>query len=89
MKFPLIANTLSNPTPNPATFRGKTFTHPASQSGTEDHVKKITFLMNRDGDCSLAPAFDVTYHTNPSGALDGNAPVKLWPEFAEAAGNSC
>lgn len=34
----------------------------------DDHVKNIAFLMNRDGAWSLAPAFDVTYSFNPSGA---------------------
>src|SRR6187402_1297569 len=34
----------------------------------DDHVKNIAFLMNRKGEWSLAPAFDVTYSYNPSGA---------------------
>ena len=34
----------------------------------DDHVKNIAFLMDRDGTWSLAPAFDVTYSYNPSGA---------------------
>jgi serine/threonine-protein kinase HipA len=34
----------------------------------DDHVKNIAFLMNRAGDWSLAPAFDVTYSYNPSGS---------------------
>jgi serine/threonine-protein kinase HipA len=34
----------------------------------DDHVKNIAFLMDRDGAWSLAPAFDVTYSYNPSGA---------------------
>jgi serine/threonine-protein kinase HipA len=33
----------------------------------DDHVKNIAFLMNRAGEWSLAPAFDVTYSYNPSG----------------------
>jgi serine/threonine-protein kinase HipA len=33
----------------------------------DDHVKNIAFLMNKDGEWSLAPAFDVTYSYNPSG----------------------
>ncbi len=33
----------------------------------DDHVKNIAFLMDRDGQWSLAPAFDVTYSYNPSG----------------------
>lgn len=34
----------------------------------DDHVKNIAFLMDREGEWSLAPAFDVTYSYNPSGA---------------------
>lgn len=33
----------------------------------DDHVKNITFLMNKEGEWSLAPAFDVTYSYNPNG----------------------
>lgn len=34
----------------------------------DDHVKNIAFLMNQQGEWSLAPAFDVTYGYNPSGS---------------------
>jgi len=34
----------------------------------DDHVKNIAFLMNKAGEWSLAPAFDMTYSYNPSGA---------------------
>lgn len=34
----------------------------------DDHVKNIAFLMDRQGEWSLAPAFDVTYSYNPSGS---------------------
>ena len=34
----------------------------------DDHVKNIAFLMDRQGKWSLAPAIDVTYSYNPSGA---------------------
>ena len=34
----------------------------------DDHVKNIAFLMNKQGEWSLAPAFDVTYSYNPAGA---------------------
>jgi len=34
----------------------------------DDHVKNIGFLMNQQGEWSLAPAFDVTYSYNPSGS---------------------
>jgi serine/threonine-protein kinase HipA len=33
----------------------------------DDHVKNIAFLMNKQGEWSLAPAFDVTYSYNPAG----------------------
>jgi serine/threonine-protein kinase HipA len=33
----------------------------------DDHVKNIAFLMNKTGQWSLTPAFDVTYSYNPSG----------------------
>lgn len=34
----------------------------------DDHVKNITFLMDRSGAWSLSPAFDMTYSYNPNGA---------------------
>ena len=34
----------------------------------DDHVKNIAFLMDKAGEWSLAPAFDMTYSFNPSGA---------------------
>lgn len=34
----------------------------------DDHVKNIAFLMNKQGEWSLAPAFDVIYSCNPSGS---------------------
>ena len=34
----------------------------------DDHVKNIAFLMDRSGNWSLSPAYDVTYAYNPSGA---------------------
>jgi serine/threonine-protein kinase HipA len=34
----------------------------------DDHVKNIAFLMNRQGEWFLAPAFDVTFSYNPSGS---------------------
>ncbi|MFW6084049.1 MAG: type II toxin-antitoxin system HipA family toxin [Gemmatimonadota bacterium] len=33
----------------------------------DDHVKNIAFLMDRAGNWTLSPAFDVTYAYNPSG----------------------
>ena len=34
----------------------------------DDHTKNIAFLMDKDGEWRLAPAFDVIYAFNPSGA---------------------
>ena len=34
----------------------------------DDHVKNISFLMDKTGAWSLSPAYDVTYSYNPSGA---------------------
>ena len=34
----------------------------------DDHVKNIAFLMDKAGQWSLSPAFDVTYSYNPQGA---------------------
>lgn len=34
----------------------------------DDHVKNIAFLMDKSGQWSLSPAFDMTYSFNPSGA---------------------
>ena len=33
----------------------------------DDHVKNIAFLMDKQGNWSLAPAFDVTYSYHPAG----------------------
>lgn len=34
----------------------------------DDHVKNISFLMDRSGKWSLSPAYDIVYAYNPSGA---------------------
>lgn len=34
----------------------------------DDHVKNIAFLMDKSGNWSLSPAFDMTYSFNPGGA---------------------
>jgi serine/threonine-protein kinase HipA len=34
----------------------------------DDHVKNIAFLMDKKGNWSLSPAFDVTYSYSPSGS---------------------
>lgn len=38
----------------------------------DDHVKNIAFLMDRKGQWSLAPAFDVTWSYNPDGLWTGS-----------------
>lgn len=37
----------------------------------DDHAKNIGFLMNKQGEWSLAPAFDMTYAYNPGGLWTG------------------
>ena len=37
----------------------------------DDHTKNIAFLMDKRGRWRLAPAYDVTYAYNPSGAWTG------------------
>jgi len=46
-------------------FRRMTFNIIARNQ--DDHVKNIAFLMDRSGNWSLAPAFDVVYSYNPGG----------------------
>ena len=43
----------------------------------DDHVKNIAFLMDKQGEWSLAPAFDVTYSYNPSGSWTANHQMTL------------
>ena len=43
----------------------------------DDHVKNIAFLMDRRGQWSLAPAFDVMYAYNPSGAWTAHHQMSL------------
>lgn len=43
----------------------------------DDHVKNIAFLMDKLGEWSLAPAFDVTYSFNPSGSWTGTHQMTL------------
>ena len=37
----------------------------------DDHTKNIAFLMDKSGNWSLSPAFDIIYSYNPSGAWTG------------------
>ncbi|MBE2258741.1 MAG: type II toxin-antitoxin system HipA family toxin [Rhodobacteraceae bacterium] len=43
----------------------------------DDHVKNVAFLMNKQGEWSLAPAFDVTYSYNPSGSWTASHQMTL------------
>lgn len=43
----------------------------------DDHVKNIAFLMNKSGEWSLAPAFDMTYSYNPAGAWTASHQMTL------------
>ncbi len=47
-------------------FRRMTFNIIARNQ--DDHVKNIAFLMNKAGQWSLSPAYDITYSYNPYGA---------------------
>jgi serine/threonine-protein kinase HipA len=62
----------------------------------DDHVKNIAFLMDKEGHWSLAPAFDMTYSYNPSGAwtathqmtLNGKRDGFTLSDFRAAAKNA-
>jgi serine/threonine-protein kinase HipA len=43
----------------------------------DDHVKNIAFLMDKSGQWSLSPAFDVTYSFNPSGTWTASHQMTL------------
>ena len=43
----------------------------------DDHVKNIAFLMDRDGNWSLAPAYDMTYSFQPAGQWTSNHQMTL------------
>lgn len=43
----------------------------------DDHVKNIGFLMDRYGNWSLAPAFDMAYSYNPSGEWTGRHQMSM------------
>jgi len=43
----------------------------------DDHVKNIAFLMNRDGQWRLSPAYDVCYSWDPEGAWTGRYQMSL------------
>ena len=43
----------------------------------DDHVKNIAFLMNKSGEWSLSPVFDMTYSFNPTGAWTASHQMTL------------
>ena len=43
----------------------------------DDHVKNIAFLMNRRGEWSLSPAFDISYAWNPEGEWTGRHQMSI------------
>ncbi len=43
----------------------------------DDHVKNIAFLMNKQGQWSLSPAFDISYSYNPDGAWTATHQMSL------------
>ena len=43
----------------------------------DDHVKNIAFLMDREGQWTLAPAFDMTYAYKPGGAWTGSHQMRI------------
>ena len=43
----------------------------------DDHVKNITFLMDKNGNWYLSPAYDVTYSYNPTGIWTANHQMTL------------
>lgn len=59
----------------------------------DDHVKNIAFLMNKQGQWSLSPAFDLTYSYNPQGlwtashqmTLNGKRDAFSLEDFRECA----
>ena len=43
----------------------------------DDHVKNIAFLMDKSGEWSLSPAFDMTYSFNPAGTWTASHQMTL------------
>ena len=43
----------------------------------DDHTKNISFLMDRSGEWSLSPAYDITYSYNPNGAWTSSHQMTL------------
>ena len=59
----------------------------------DDHTKKTSFLMAKDGTWSLAPAYDLVSNFKPGGqwtsihpmCLNGKQDNFVWNDFAEVA----
>lgn len=43
----------------------------------DDHVKNISFLMNRQGEWSLSPAYDMTFSYNPNSIWTSQHQMKI------------
>lgn len=43
----------------------------------DDHTKNIAFLMNKSGEWSLSPAFDLTFSYNPKGAWTNSHQMQI------------
>lgn len=56
-------------------FRRMTFNIMARNQ--DDHVKNLSFLMDKSGTWSLAPAYDVTYSYNPGGLWTGQHQMSM------------
>ena len=46
-------------------------------SNNDDHVKNISFLMDKKGNWRLAPAYDITYAYNPDGMWTGSHQMRI------------
>lgn len=49
----------------------------------DDHTKNLSFLMNKQGEWSLAPAFDVTYAFNPNDGWTSAHQMSVYGKFSE------
>jgi serine/threonine-protein kinase HipA len=49
----------------------------------DDHVKNTSFLMNRQGEWSLSPAYDITYAYNPLGAWTASHQMRINGKLSE------
>jgi len=50
----------------------------------DDHTKNISFLMNKKGEWSLSPAYDISYCYNPKGEWTSQHQMSInnkWTDF--------